>query len=78
MAQTLDDVVKIAGKVDIRAFCEDNASAWLALMSESLTRWNRSGFCDCDAHCGPKKSLAISETRQSHAALRFKGAMESR
>ena len=34
-------------------------------------------ICDCDAHRGPRKS-AISETRESNAALRFKGAMESR
>ena len=35
-------------------------------------------ICDCNAYRGPQKSLAISETRQSNAALRFKGAMESR
>ena len=35
-------------------------------------------ICDCDAHRGPQKSLAISKTRKSSAALRFKGAMERR
>ena len=35
-------------------------------------------ICDCDAHRGPQKSRAISETRHSNVALRFKGAMESR
>ena len=35
-------------------------------------------ICDCDAHRGPQKSLAISETRQNNVALPFKGAMESR
>ena len=36
-------------------------------------------ICYCDAaHGGPQKSLAISKTRQSNVALRFKGAMESR
>ena len=35
-------------------------------------------ICDCDAHRGPQKSLAISETKESDAALRFQGAMESR
>ena len=35
-------------------------------------------ICDCHARRGPQKSLAISGTRQSNAALRLKGAMESR
>ena len=42
---------------------------------------SRSGFaaiCDCDAHRGPQKSLAISETRQSNAALHFNCARETR
>ena len=35
--------------------------------------------CDCDAtHRRHQKSLAISQSRQSNAALRFKDAMESR
>ena len=34
-------------------------------------------ICDCDAHRGPQKSLAISETRENNVALPFKGAMES-
>ena len=48
------------------------------------TLWHRncSDFairgCDCDAHRGPQEWLAISETRQISAALRFKGVMESR
>ena len=43
-----------------------------------LAHQNRSELAiwDCDAHCGPQKSLAISETKQSNAALRFQGAME--
>ena len=46
-----------------------------------LAHRNRSDFfaiCDCDAHRGPQKSRAISERRESNAALRFKVAMESR
>ena len=35
-------------------------------------------FSDCDAHRGPRTSLAISQARQSNVTLRFKGAMESR
>ena len=31
---------------------------------------NRSDFCDCDAHRGPQKSLAISERRQNRGSLR--------
>ena len=35
-------------------------------------------ICNCDAHCGPQKSLAISKRSPSNAALRFKGAIENR
>ena len=52
-----------------------------SLSGTGLAHRNRSDyrdFCDCDAHRGPQKSLAISETRLSNVALRFKGAMGSR
>ena len=41
---------------------------------------NRSGFCDSRLRCPSRipEIAAISETRQSSAALQFKGAMESR
>ena len=35
--------------------------------------------CDCDAHRGPQKSQRFPrQARESNAALRFKGAIESR
>ena len=50
-----------------------------ALYVCNLAHRNRSDFaiCDCDAIADPR-NRAISETRESNAALRFKGAMESR
>ena len=35
-------------------------------------------ICDCDAGTQTPEIAAISETRESNAALRFKGTMESR
>ena len=48
--------------------------------SESLAHRNRSNFCDLRLRCPSRtpEIAAISETRESNAALRFKGAMESR
>ena len=46
----------------------------------SLAHRNRSDFCDCDAHRGPQKSLAISETRDSndmHCDLRVRWTVDS-
>ena len=45
-----------------------------------LAHRNRSDFCDLRLRCPSRipEIAAISETRESNAALRFKGAMESR
>ena len=46
----------------------------------SLAHRNRSDFCDLRLRCPSRtpEIAAISETRESNAALRFKGPMESR
>ena len=46
----------------------------------NLAHRNRSDFCDLRLRCPSRtpEIAAISETRESNAALRFKGAMESR
>ena len=46
----------------------------------TLAHRNRSDFCDLRLRCPSRtrEIAAISETRESSAALRFKGAMESR
>ena len=45
-----------------------------------LAHRNRSDFCDLRLRCPSRtpEIAAISETRESNAVLRFKGAMESR
>ena len=44
-----------------------------------LAHRNRSDFCDLRLRCPSRTpEIAISETRESNAALRFKSAMESR
>ena len=47
---------------------------------EVLARRNRSDFaiCDCDAHRGPQKSLAISETSHCDLRVRWKVASDLR
>ena len=53
---------------------EENACNW------DLAHRNRSDFCDLRLRCPSRtpEIAAISETRDSNDALRFKGAMESR
>ena len=54
---------------------------WQALRwASDLVHRNRSDFCDLRLRCPSRtpEIAPISETRESNAALRFKGAMESR
>ena len=55
------------------AYCDTNGGSTLA-------HRNRSDFCDLRLRCPSRtpEIAAISETRESNAALRFRGAMESR
>ena len=50
-----------------------------AARDRSLAHRNRSDFCDLRLRCPSRtpEIAAISETRESNAALRFKAAMES-
>ena len=58
------------------AFVQDAWYFWYSLVLwVILAHRNHSDFCDLKR---PQKHVAISETRQRSAALRFKGVMESR
>ena len=50
------------------------------ILGATLAHRNRSDFCDLRLRCPSRtpEIAAISMTRQSNAALRFEGAMESR
>ena len=76
----LQILVEIAGNIFSMAVAIIESENIDILDNALLAHRNRSDFCDLRLRFPSRtpEIAAISETRESNAALRFKGAMESR